>query len=205
MIEQPHFLPISLQDCKSLGIDQLDIILICGDAYVDHPSFGTALIGRVLWDAGYFVGIVAQPDWRSNEDLRALGRPRLFYGVSSGNVDSMVNNFTPNLKRRRWDVYSPGGALHRPDRALIVYANIVHALYPDVPIILGGIEASLRRFAHYDYWSDSVRQSILADAPGSLLVYGMGENPLKEVALRMEKVRKLRRSGMWQGLSSKRR
>jgi len=129
MIEQPHFLPISLQDCKSLGIDQLDIILICGDAYVDHPSFGTALIGRVLWDAGYFVGIVAQPDWRSNEDLRALGRPRLFYGVSSGNVDSMVNNFTPNLKRRSWDVYSPGGALHRPDRALIVYANIVHALY----------------------------------------------------------------------------
>ncbi|MDM7940406.1 MAG: YgiQ family radical SAM protein [Methanothrix sp.] len=191
MIEQPRFLPISLQDCKSLGIDQLDIILICGDAYVDHPSFGTALIGRVLWDAGYFVGIVAQPDWRSNEDLRALGRPRLFYGVSSGNVDSMVNNFTPNLKRRRWDVYSPGGALRRPDRALIVYANIVHALYPDVPIILGGIEASLRRFAHYDYWSDSVRQSILADAPGSLLVYGMGENPLKEVALRMEKGEKI--------------
>lgn len=186
MIEQPRFLPMSLQDCKSLGIDQLDIILISGDAYVDHPSFGTALIGRVLWDAGYFVGIIAQPDWRSADDFRTLGRPRLFFGVSSGNVDSMVNNFTPNLKRRSSDVYSPGGALRRPDRATIVYANKVHALYPDLPIILGGIEASLRRFAHYDYWSDSVRQSILADAPGSLLVYGMGENPLKEVALRME-------------------
>lgn len=188
MMKQPAFLPMSLQECKSLEIEQLDIILVSGDAYVDHPSFGAALIGRALWDAGYTVGIIAQPDWRKDDDFHRLGgRPRLFFGITSGNVDSMVNNLTPNLKRRSSDVYSPGGALRRPDRALIVYANKVHALFPGVPIILGGIEASLRRFAHYDYWSDSVRQSILADAPGDLLVYGMGENPLKEVALRMER------------------
>jgi uncharacterized radical SAM protein YgiQ len=186
MMKQPAFLPMSLQECKSLGIEQLDVILISGDAYVDHPSFGAALIGRVLWDAGYTTGIIAQPDWRRDDDFLRLGRPRLFFGITSGNVDSLVNNLTPNLKRRSSDVYSPGGALRRPDRALIVYANKVHALFPGVPLILGGIEASLRRFAHYDYWSDSVRQSILADAPGDLLVFGMGENPLKEVALRLE-------------------
>lgn len=187
MMKQPAFLPMSLQECKSLEIEQLDIILISGDAYVDHPSFGAALIGRVLWDAGFTVGIIAQPDWRRDDDFQRLGRPGLFFGITSGNVDSMVNNLTPNLKRRSSDVYSPGGALRRPDRALIVYANKVHALFPGVPIILGGIEASLRRFAHYDYWSDSVRQSILSDAPGDLLVYGMGENPLKEVAFRMQR------------------
>ncbi len=187
MIEQPRFLPMSLQEAKDLGIEQFDIILVSGDAYVDHPSFGLALIGRVLWDAGYTVGIIAQPEWRKDDDFLQLGCPKLFFGISSGNVDSMVNNFTPNLKRRSLDVYSPGGSLRRPDRAVIVYANRVHALFPGVPIVLGGIEASLRRFAHYDYWSDSVRQSILADAPADLLVYGMGEIPLKEVALKMEK------------------
>jgi len=187
MIKQPRFLPMSLPEAKSLGIEQFDIILISGDAYIDHPSFGTALIGRVLWDAGYTVGIIAQPDWRRDDDFLQLGRPQLFFGISSGNVDSMVNNFTPHLKRRSSDVYSPGGALLRPDRASIVYANKVHALFPKASIVLGGIEASLRRFAHYDYWSDSVRQSILADAPADLLVYGMGESPLKEVAMRMEK------------------
>ena len=161
MREQPHFLPMSLQEARKLGIEQFDVILISGDAYVDHPSFAAALIGRVLWDAGYSVGIIAQPDWKKDEDFRRLGRPRLFFGISSGNVDSMVNNLTPNLKRRSSDVYSPGGALLRPDRAAIVYTNRVHALFPGVPIILGGIEASLRRFAHYDYWSDSVRHSIL--------------------------------------------
>ena len=187
MKEQPRFLPMSLQEARTLGIEQFDVILISGDAYVDHPSFAAALIGRVLWDAGYSVGIIAQPDWKKDEDFGRLGRPRLFFGISSGNVDSLVNNLTPNLKRRSSDVYSPGGALLRPDRAAIVYTNKVHALFPGVPIILGGIEASLRRFAHYDYWSDSVRQSILADAPADLIIYGMGENPLRAVALRLEK------------------
>jgi uncharacterized radical SAM protein YgiQ len=187
MIKPPRILPMSLQEAKSIGIEQFDVILISGDAYVDHPSFGTALIGRVLWDAGYTVGIIAQPDWKKDDDFLKLGRPRLFFGISSGNVDSLVNNFTPNLRRRHSDVYSPGGVCRRPDRALIVYTNKVHALFSDVPIILGGIEASLRRFAHYDYWSDSVRQSILADAPANILVYGMGESPILEVALRLEK------------------
>lgn len=187
MIRQPRFLPMSRQECMDLGIEQLDVILVSGDAYVDHPSFGAALVGRALWDAGFTVGIIAQPDWRRDKDFCCLGRPRLFFGITSGNVDSMVNNLTPNLKRRSSDVYSPGGALHRPDRALIVYANRVHSLFPDVPAILGGIEASLRRFAHYDYWSDSVRQSILADAPGDLMIFGMGEHSLQEVAVRMER------------------
>ncbi len=187
MIKQPRILPMSLQEAEILGIEQFDVILISGDAYVDHPSFGTALIGRVLWDAGYTVGIIAQPDWKKDDDFLKLGRPRLFFGISSGNVDSLVNNFTPNLRRRHSDVYSPGGVCRRPDRSLIVYTNKVHALFPGVPIIVGGIEASLRRFAHYDYWSDRVRQSILADAPASLLVYGMGERPMLEVALRLEK------------------
>ncbi|OPY51261.1 MAG: hypothetical protein A4E48_01627 [Methanosaeta sp. PtaU1.Bin060] len=187
MIRQPAFLPLSIKEAKSLGIEQFDVVLVSGDAYVDHPSFGIALIGRVLWDAGYTVGIIAQPDWRKDEDFLSLGSPRLFFGISSGNVDSMVNNFTPGLKRRSSDVYSPGGTLRRPDRAAIVYANRVHALFPDTPLILGGIEASLRRFAHYDYWSDSVRQSILADAPADMIVFGMGELPMKEVASRLKK------------------
>ncbi|MBN1234470.1 MAG: YgiQ family radical SAM protein, partial [Methanotrichaceae archaeon] len=178
---------MSLQEAKKQGIEQFDVILVSGDAYVDHPSFAAAIIGRVLWDRGYSVGIIAQPDWKKDEDFGKLGRPRLFFGISSGNVDSLVNNLTANLKRRSSDVYSPGGALLRPDRAAIVYTNRVHALFPGVPIVLGGIEASLRRFAHYDYWSDSVRQSILADAPAHLLIYGMGEKPLLEVALRLEK------------------
>ncbi|MCX6672656.1 MAG: YgiQ family radical SAM protein [Methanothrix sp.] len=186
MKEQPRILPMSMQEATKQGIEQFDVILISGDAYVDHPSFAAALIGRVLWDAGYSVGIIAQPDWKKDEDYGRLGRPRLFFGISSGNVDSLVNNLTPNLKRRSSDVYSPGGARLRPDRATIVYTNKVHALFPGVPIILGGIEASLRRFAHYDYWSDSVRQSILADAPADMIIYGMGENPLRAVALRLE-------------------
>ena len=187
MMEQPRFLPMSLPEARKLGIEQFDVILISGDAYVDHPSFAAALIGRVLWDAGYSVGIIAQPDCQKDDDFGKLGRPRLFFGISSGNVDSLVNNLTPNLKRRSSDVYSPGGALLRPDRATIVYTNKVHALFPGVPIILGGIEASLRRFAHYDYWSDSVRRSILADAPADMIIYGMGESPLCTVALRLEK------------------
>lgn len=183
MIKQPPFLPVSMQEARNLDINQFDIILVSGDAYIDHPSFGAGLLGRVLWDAGYTVGIIAQPDQK--EDFLSLGSPRLFFGITSGNVDSMVNSLTPNLKRRSRDVYSPGGQLLRPDRAAIVYANRVHALFPDVPIIMGGIEASLRRFAHYDYWSDSVRQSILADAPADVIVFGMGELSTKEVARRL--------------------
>ena len=173
---------MSVKEAEKLGILQFDIILITGDAYVDHPSFGTALIGRVLWDAGYTVGIISQPDWKTDSDFTALGKPRLFFGISSGNVDSMVNNFTPNLKRRSDDAYSPGGVPKRPDRAVIVYTNKVHGLFPDTPLVIGGIEASLRRFAHYDYWQDRVRQSLLADAPADLLVFGMGERPMLEIA-----------------------
>jgi uncharacterized radical SAM protein YgiQ len=185
MTVQPPFLPMTMEEAERLGIDRFDIILITGDAYVDHPSFGTALIGRVLWDAGFSVGVIAQPDWRSDADFRRLGTPRLFFSVSAGNVDSLVNAFTPNLKRRSSDVYSPGGRLLRPDRATLVYTDKVHALFPGTPVVIGGIEASLRRFAHYDYWSDSVRQSILADAPADLLVFGMGEHQVVAIARRL--------------------
>ena len=185
MTGQPEFLPMTREEAERLGIDQFDIILVTGDAYVDHPSFGTALLGRVLWDAGFSVGVIAQPDWRSDADFQRLGTPRLFFSVSAGNVDSMVNAFTPNLKRRSSDVYSPGGRLLRPDRATLVYTDRVHALFPETPIVIGGIEASLRRFAHYDYWSDAVRQSILADAPADLLVFGMGERQVVTIARRL--------------------
>jgi uncharacterized radical SAM protein YgiQ len=186
MNEQPDFLPMSLDEAKALGFQEFDIILVTGDAYVDHPSFGTALVGRILWDAGYKVGIIAQPDWKSDTDFRKLGQPRLLFGVTSGNVDSMVNNYTPNKKKRHDDVYSPGGIWGlRPNRAAIVYTDKLHSIFPDTPIVLGGIEASLRRFAHYDYWSDSVRQSILADAPADILVFGMGERQVVEIARRL--------------------
>jgi len=184
MIPQPAYLPMTPEEAKTLGISEFDIILVSGDAYVDHPSFGTAIIGRMLWEAGYTVGIIAQPDWTRPDDFLRLGRPRLFFGISSGNVDSMVNAFTPNKKRRSTDAYSPGGKPKRPERAVIVYANKVRSLFPGTPIVLGGIEASLRRFAHYDYWSDTVRGSILADAPADVLVYGMGERQMAEIAAR---------------------
>ncbi|CVK31883.1 conserved protein of unknown function [Methanoculleus bourgensis] len=185
MTGQPEFLPMTREEAERLGIDRFDIILVTGDAYVDHPSFGTALLGRVLWDAGFSVGVIAQPDWRSDTDFQRLGTPRLFFSVSAGNVDSLVNAFTPNLKRRSSDVYAPGGRLLRPDRATLVYTDRVHALFPETPIVIGGIEASLRRFAHYDYWSDAVRQSILADAPADLLVFGMGERQVVTIARRL--------------------
>ncbi len=186
MTHQPEYLPLSDSEKNTLGIRQFDIILVTGDAYVDHPSFGTALIGRVLWDAGFTVGIISQPDWTTSGDFTALGKPRLFFGISSGNVDSMVNNFTPSLKRRSEDVYSSNGLPKRPDRATIVYTNRVHELFPDIPIVIGGIEASLRRFAHYDFWQDRVRQSVLADAPADLLVFGMGEKQIVEIAQRLD-------------------
>lgn len=178
---------MSLREAAELGIREFDIILVTGDAYVDHPSFGAAVIGRVLWDAGYSVGIIAQPDWKSDTDFKKLGKPRLFFGVTSGNVDSMVNNYTANLKIRSDDVYSPGGIPKRPNRAAIVYSDKLHSIFPDTPIVLGGIEASLRRFAHYDYWQDSVRQSILADAPADMIVFGMGERQVVEIASRLSK------------------
>ncbi|MCX5894277.1 MAG: YgiQ family radical SAM protein [Proteobacteria bacterium] len=177
------FLPISTEDMRRRGWKELDIILISGDAYVDHPSFGAAVIGRVLEGSGFRVGIIAQPDWRTVEAFRILGRPRLFFGITSGNVDSMVANYTANKRPRQEDDYSPGSTLGlRPDRAVIVYANRVREAFRDVPIVLGGIEASMRRLAHYDYWDNSVRRSILLDARGDILIYGMGETPITEIA-----------------------
>ncbi|WP_048142921.1 YgiQ family radical SAM protein [Methanosarcina horonobensis] len=179
---------MSPEEVKARGWKELDIILVTGDAYVDHSSFGTAIIGRVLEDAGFRVGIIAQPRWDSPEDFKKLGKPRLFFSVSAGNTDSMVSNLTPGLKPRDKDAYSPGGkAGLRPNRATIIYSNRIKEAFPDVPIVLGGIEASLRRFAHYDYLSDKVRQSILADAPADLIVYGMGELQIVEIAKRLQK------------------
>jgi uncharacterized radical SAM protein YgiQ len=182
-----EFLPMSPDEVKARGWKELDIILVTGDAYVDHSSFGTAIIGRVLEDAGFRVGIIAQPTWDNSEDFKKLGKPRLFFSVSAGNTDSMVSNLTPGLKLRDKDAYSPGGKTGlRPNRAVIIYSNKIKEAFPEVPIILGGIEASLRRFAHYDYLSDKVRQSILADAPANLVIYGMGELQIVELARRLQ-------------------
>lgn len=161
----------------------LDIILVTGDAYIDHPSFGPALIARYLEAHGFSVGIIPQPDWRKDADFLKLGKPRLFFGVSAGNLDSMVANYTADRKIRRDDMYSPDGkAGYRPDRATIVYANKVKALFPGVPIVLGGVEASLRRFAHYDYWDDKVRRPLIFDAKADYLIYGMGEKAILRIA-----------------------
>ncbi|WP_440948923.1 YgiQ family radical SAM protein [Methanosarcina sp. T3] len=187
---------MSPEEVKARGWKELDIILVTGDAYVDHSSFGTAIIGRVLEDAGFKVGIIAQPRWDNPEDFKKLGKPRLFFSVSAGNTDSMVSNLTPGLKPRDKDAYSPGGKTGlRPNRAVIIYSNRIKEAFPDVPIVLGGIEASLRRFAHYDYLSDKVRQAILADAPADLVVYGMGELQIVEIAKRLqveENIREIR-------------
>jgi len=183
-----RFLPICKQDMKDRSWDELDVILITGDAYVDHPSFGAAVIARVLEAAGFKVGVIAQPDWKASDDFLKLGKPKLFFGITAGNLDSILANYTINRSKRKKDEYSPGGKMGlRPNRATIVYANKVRELFPDTPIVLGGIEASLRRFAHYDFWSDSVRRSILPDAKADLLVYGMGEKQIVEVAKRLEK------------------
>lgn len=177
------FLPVSQQDLQDRGWDELDIIFVSGDAYVDHPAWAAALLGRFLEKQGFRVGIIAQPDWHQLKDIRKLGQPRLFFAVSAGNMDSMVNHYTADKKKRREDLYSPGGqAGLRPDRATIVYTNLIRQAYPAVPVIIGGVEASLRRLAHYDYWSEQVRRSILADSKADLLVYGMGEYTLLEIA-----------------------
>ncbi|MFN1844967.1 YgiQ family radical SAM protein [Clostridioides difficile] len=177
------FLPISKQDMIDRGWEELDFVLVTGDAYVDHHSFGTAIISRVLENAGYKVGIIAQPDWRTTDDFMKLGKPRLAFLVNAGNMDSMVNHYSVSKKHRDKDMYSPGGKMgYRPDRATIVYCNKIREAYSDVAIVIGGIEASLRRFAHYDYWSDKVRKSMLIDSGADLLVYGMSEKQIVEVA-----------------------
>ncbi|MEW6089068.1 MAG: YgiQ family radical SAM protein [bacterium] len=182
------FLPASKEDLKERGWKELDIILVSGDAYVDHPTYGTALIGRFLESKGFKVGVIAQPDWKNKEDFARLGKPRLFFGVTAGNVDSMIANYTANKKIRNDDDYSPGGkAGFRPDRATVVYTNRLRELFGDVPIILGGIEASLRRLAHYDYWDNKIRRSILLDSKADILVYGMGERQVWEIAERLNK------------------
>lgn len=182
------FLPISKQDISDRGWTQLDVILITGDAYVDHPSYGTAVIGRTLEHHGFKVGVIAQPDWRNIEDFKRLGKPRLFFGITSGNVDSMISNYTANKRPRRTDEFSPGEKFGlRPDRAVINYSNRAREAFKDVPIVLGGIEASLRRLSHYDYWDDCVRRSILCDCRAAILVYGMGEKQILEIARRLDK------------------
>jgi len=180
------FLPTSRAEMEALGWEECDVVLITGDAYVDHPSFGMALVGRLLEDQGFRVGIIAQPEWHSADDFRRLGRPRLFFGITAGNMDSMVNRYTAERKIRSDDAYTPGGeAGKRPDRACIVYAQRAREAFPNVPIVLGGIEASLRRIAHYDYWSDTVRRAILFDAKADLLLYGNAERALVELAHRL--------------------
>lgn len=177
------FLPVSKSDMKKRGWTQCDFIYICGDAYVDHPSFGHAIITRLLEAFGYKVGIIAQPDWKNKESITILGEPRLAFLVSAGNMDSMVNHYTINKKRRHQDAFSPGGVMgKRPDYATIVYCNLIRQVYKKTPVIIGGIEASLRRMAHYDYWSDKVKRSILIDSGADIISYGMGEHSIIEIA-----------------------
>ena len=179
----PEFLPISKKDMDARGWTQCDFVYIIGDAYVDHPSFGHAIISRVLESAGYKVGILSQPDWRDPASVTALGEPRLGFLVSGGNMDSMVNHYSVSKKRRQTDAFTPGGVMgKRPDYAVTVYCNLIRRTYKKTPIIIGGIEASLRRLAHYDYWSDKLRRSILLDSQADLLLYGMGERSIVEVA-----------------------
>ncbi|MDO5403595.1 MAG: YgiQ family radical SAM protein, partial [Eubacteriales bacterium] len=177
------FLPISKADMKKRGWSQCDFVYVIGDAYVDHPSFGPAIISRVLEAFGYKVGIIAQPDWKNKDSIAILGEPRLGFLVSAGNMDSMVNHFTVNKKRRHTDAFSPGGEMGlRPDYATVVYCNLIRQTFKKNPIIIGGIEASLRRLAHYDYWSNKVRHSILIDSGADLISYGMGEHSIVEIA-----------------------
>ncbi|MGB8840877.1 MAG: YgiQ family radical SAM protein, partial [Aliidongia sp.] len=182
------FLPMSRAEMDELGWDSCDIIVVTGDAYIDHPSFGMAIIGRLLEAQGFRVGIIAQPDWQSAEPFKALGQPNLFFGVTAGNMDSMVNRYTADRRIRHSDSYTPndeGGK--RPDRSVIVYAQRCREAYREVPIVVGGIEASLRRIAHYDYWSDKVRRSVLVDSKADLLVFGNAERAIVDLAHRFAK------------------
>lgn len=177
------FLPVNRADMDAAGISQLDFVYICGDAYVDHPSFGHAIISRLLEAHGYKVGIIAQPDWRDKNSIRILGEPRLGFLVSAGNMDSMVNHYSVSKKRRATDAFTPGGVMgKRPDYATIVYCNLIRQTYKHTPVIIGGIEASLRRLAHYDYWSDKMKRSILLESGADLISYGMGEHSIIEIA-----------------------
>lgn len=177
------FLPICMEDMKERGWEHPDFVMVTGDAYVDHPSFGTAIISRVLESHGYKVAILAQPDWRTADDFKRFGAPRLGFMINSGNVDSMVNHYSVFKHRRKNDAYSPGGVSgRRPDRAVIVYSNRAREAYPGIPVIIGGLEASLRRLGHYDYWDDKVRRSVLLDSKADILIYGMGERAAVEIA-----------------------
>src|SRR6266542_4022189 len=179
-------LPMSRAEMDERGWDAVDVVFVTGDAYVDHPSFATAILGRVLEAEGFRVAVLSQPDWRSCAPWRQFGRPRLFFAVSAGNMDSLINHYTANKKVRNDDAYSPGGRIGlRPDRATLPYCHRAREAFPGVPVIAGGVEASLRRLAHYDYWSDTVRRSIVLDAKADLVVYGMGEKNIVEIAKRM--------------------
>ncbi|MDE5849631.1 MAG: YgiQ family radical SAM protein [Muribaculaceae bacterium] len=193
MYKKTDFLPTTADEMKMLGWEQADIIIFSGDAYVDHPSFGAAVIGRTLQKAGYKVAIVPQPNWRDDlRDFKKLGKPRLFFGVSAGAMDSMVNHYTANRRLRHDDAYTPGGKHGmRPDYPTIVYTKILKELYPEVPVIAGGIEASLRRVAHYDYWADKLRPSILVDSGADMISYGMGEKTMLALAERLDKGEKI--------------
>lgn len=185
-MDKPLFLPVSKADMEERGWDELDFLCITGDAYVDHPSFGMAIISRLLENMGFRVGIIAQPDWRSARDFNRLGKPRLGVMITAGNLDSMLAHYTAAKHRRQKDAYSPGGKTgKRPDRATMVYTHRVREAFGKIPVIIGGIEASLRRFAHYDFWEDRVRRSMLIDARADILVYGMGEKPIREIARRL--------------------
>src|SRR5271154_3773637 len=181
------FLPMTRAEMAALGWEQCDVIIVTGDAYVDHPSFGMAIIGRVLEAQGLRVGLIAQPYWHSAEPFKVLGAPRLFFGITAGNMDSLVNRYTADRRVRSDDAYTPGGAGgKRPDRSVIVYAQRAREAYRNVPIVIGGIEASLRRIAHFDYWSEKVRRSILLDSKADLLVFGNGERQIIEIARRLD-------------------
>src|ERR1700728_1572033 len=191
----PHA-PTTASEMKARGWDYVDVIFVTGDAYIDHPSFAMAILHRVLEQAGFRVAILSQPDWHTAEPWRQFGRPRLFYGISAGNMDSMINHYTANKKVRNDDAYLPGGRIGlRPDRATMPYCQRAREAFPGVPVIAGGVEASLRRLAHYDYWSDTVRRAIMLDAKADLVVFGMGEHQIVEIARRLaagESVKNLR-------------
>ena len=174
-----EFLPVTAQEMKDRGWEQVDFVYLTGDAYVDHSSFGSAIISRLLESHGYRVGIIPQPDWRKKESIQVFGEPRLGFLVTAGNMDSMVNHYTVSKKHRQKDSYSPGGVMGlRPDMPTVVYSNLIRQTYKHTPIILGGIEASLRRLAHYDYWEDRVKRSVLLDSGADLISYGMGEHSI---------------------------
>src|SRR6187455_1023825 len=185
--------PMTAAEMRDRGWDEVDVVFVTGDAYVDHPSFAMAILHRVLEKAGYRVAMLSQPDWHSCAPWRQFGRPRLFFAVSAGNMDSLINHYTANKKVRNDDAYSPGGRIGlRPDRATMPYCQRAREAFPGVPVIAGGVEASLRRLAHYDYWSDTVKRSILLDSKADLVVFGMGEQPIVEIARRLDAGESLR-------------